>query len=155
MDCEANDNISVTNDKNNEEYVSQYLESHRSFADQWFRSHLGSKSSDHCYPSDSVDALSGDGRSQPSPTCESVLHQQTSEQCLVDTTMSNLLRDNKYKHAEDEESLTASYAVMAREGRNSVTCDLFRDMVENGRKKSNSSNIAGAPVLLVVCCMLA
>ena len=137
MESRVSDPTSLTDidhiNQKEQQYVCQYLESHPLFAQQWFRHHLSAQ-----YDSDgNVSQMSRDNETIDS-------QQQLSNQCLNNTSIDRQISDAKHKQTEDEELLTASYAEMAREGRNSVTSDLFRDIVVNGRKKSNSSNVAGA-----------
>lgn len=119
-----------TNEKNVEEYVSQYLKSHPVFAEQWFKHHLSSR----CEISDNRD-VSADQSKSTRDTTDGYARQRLTSGPQIGRQISDAIR----KNTEDEESLTASYVEMAREGRNSVTFDLFRDFVDNGRKKNNSN----------------
>lgn len=53
-------------------------------------------------------------------------------------SVTNLLSDESKSHMQ-EEQLTASYAKIAKDGRNSITLELFNDILERGASKNKSS----------------
>lgn len=54
-------------------------------------------------------------------------------------SVSNLLEDERHDDDDDEQLTASAYAQIARDGRNSITLELFHDIVSRGSMKKKSS----------------
>ncbi len=103
-------------------YINNYLISHPIFAREWFLKNATQELIDEW--------LNVKERLRTTISCDSQNELQSS--------------DTKQLLHNDEELLTASYAEIAKGGRNSVTIELFQEMIGCGsRKKNNSTSSAG------------
>ncbi|XP_054168648.1 cGMP-specific 3',5'-cyclic phosphodiesterase-like [Oppia nitens] len=114
-------NLNKFNDTKNEEkeeYVSNYMTTHPTFAREWLMKNL---------TQDIVEEWVSRVDSHISVSCDKKLL----ENCQKIST-------NTIQTTNEEELLTASYAEMTREGRNSVTSDLFHQIIDNTPRKNRS-----------------
>lgn len=69
---------------------------------------------------------------------ESAAVQNGSSTNAIFLSVSNLLEDENI----GDDQMNASYAQIARDGRNSITLELFHDIVSRGSTKKKSSNLS-------------
>ena len=117
-----------TDEQTEQIFVSNYLRSHPIFAKQWFMKNMRTEIIGE------KDLIATDREIQSEVICNKCTK-------LFNDKQSS---DAKQIQSKDEDLLTASYAEMAKGGRNSVTSDLFHKIVECGsRKTTQSINIDG------------
>ena len=124
-----NSKVEDLNEKDEQKYICNYLKSHPNFAKQWFLENMRSELIDK------KDNISG--------STLVIQNDSSCNKCSKNYCNDIHSYDAKLRQTNDEEFLTASYAEMARGGRNSITSDLFHEIVECGRKKNNITNSPG------------
>ncbi|CAG2182716.1 unnamed protein product, partial [Oppiella nova] len=113
-----------------QDYINKYLLTHPAFGKEWLMKNI---------THDLIKEWFCRQSSETNILCDN----WSSKECIErQTSDANQLPTN------DEELLTASYAEIAKEGRNSVTSDLFHQIVECGpRKTTRVINTSGDRVV--------
>ena len=140
-DYNTETNVKENDDKHDvkeseQDYINKYLLTHPAFGKEWLMKNI---------THDLIKEWFCRQSSQTNILCDN----WSSKECIErQTSDANQLPTN------DEELLTASYAEIAKEGRNPVTSDLFHQIVECGpRKTTRVINTSGLSSRQPIVCI--